>query len=136
MLNAFYHCVIACCSVQLTKFVVFCQMQQGTAGMKEVCPGEKTMLEAQDLLLQNYSLQCTSVISVLKYFSVSVSVSVLYLFFSFSFVSVFSHYSVSVSVSVSCVIFPFQFRFSFSFRFIVTLVLAYSQSVQTTETSS
>ena len=40
-------------------FVIFFQMQQGTAGLKEVCPGEKTMLEAQDLLLRKYSLQCT-----------------------------------------------------------------------------
>jgi len=34
-------------------------MQQGTAGLKEVCPGERTMLEVQDLLLRNYSLHST-----------------------------------------------------------------------------
>jgi len=34
-------------------------MQQGTAGLKEVCPGERTMLEVQDLLLRNYSLHYT-----------------------------------------------------------------------------
>ena len=52
-----------------------------------------------------------SVISVVKFFSVSVSVSFFTGFFRFSFVSVFTNFS--VSVSVSCI---FQFQFPFPFQ--------------------
>ena len=55
-----------------------------------------------------------SVISVVKYFSVSVSVSFFTGFFRFSFVSVFANFS--VSVSVSCI---FQFQFPFPFQLVV-----------------